>query len=185
MHWLVDNAGMVYLALGLVAVGFLAAFRLRGRVLHLGGAAGCLALMGLIWLLTLWIVTDRKQIAANVRAMADAVVRHDAERLFKYIARDFHYQNMDREVLYGKVQQAMKLHRVTDITVSDIEIEELSRPQRQARVNFMTLIEGPDGTRLFRLRTEFTLEVEVWKLRHMQLFNPLVDQDRPIDIPLP
>ena len=183
MYWLIDNPGVVYLVLGLVAVAFFVAFRLRGRALHLGLAGGCLALMGLFWLLSQWVVTDRKQIAGNVRVMADAVVHQDADRLFRYVAPDFRFQNMDRDALYQRVKHQIAAHQIKNIHVWDFEFEEVSRPQRRAKVNFKARVDAPDSTYLFLLKTDFTLDGDTWKIRGMKLYNPVVNQDQPIDIP--
>ncbi len=183
MHWLVDNPGALYLALAIAAVAFLVAFRLRGRALHLGLALGCLALIGLFWLLSQWIMTDRKQITSNVRSMAAAVVNADREQLFRYVAPDFQFQTMNRDDLYRVVENGVKQHQVKDVYVSQIEVEELSRPERRAKVNFLARVDSADGQRLFLLKTDFTLDGDVWKIKTMKLYNPLVNQDQPINIP--
>jgi hypothetical protein len=181
MHWLIDNPGIVYFTLGIVAVGFLIAFRLRGRVLHLGGAASCLALMGLFWLLTLWIVTDRKQITANVRAMAEAVVAGDVDRLFKFVARDFRYKTMERDDLYRSVQMTIKQYKIKEIYVWEFEFENVSRAQGRAKVNFNARVDGQGGTGLFLVKSDFTLEGDLWKMKGLHV-TPINNVDQEIDI---
>lgn len=183
MHWLIDHPGALYLALGLVAVGFLVAFHLSRRVVHLSVALGCLALMGVVWLLTQWIVTDSKQIDLNVRRMAADVVNGNTDDLFRYVAKGFRFGNMDRDALYAKVKQAVQMHHVDDIRIFDYEVETLSRPDRRANVNFKATIYSADGTRIFLFRSVFVLEDEVWKIQSLKMFNPLVNTDQAIDIP--
>jgi hypothetical protein len=184
MHWLFDHAGAVYLILGLAAVGFLFAFRLNHRVVHLGGGAGCLVLIALFWLLSQSILTDRKQIELTVRRLADAVVSRDQSELFHCVSRDFNYQGMDRQTLYDKVAQAVKTHAVKYVHIWDFEVESLSRPERRAKVNFKTRVDSPDGERLLLLRTDFVLEDDVWKMLALKLYNPIVNTDQPLDVPL-
>ena len=74
MSWLVDNANSLYILLGAIAAGFVVGWKLNARVKFLGYAAGILVLMGVIWALTLFVVSDSKQLEKNVHAMADAVV---------------------------------------------------------------------------------------------------------------
>jgi hypothetical protein len=184
MGWLVDHANTIYLVLGAVALGFAAAFWLNKRVKFLAIAGGVLALIGLFWLLTQWVVTDRGQIRRNLDTMASAVVDGDADRLFKYVAADFQYQGMSRKQLYEAVSRTIKFYNITDIPITNTEIESLSRETRSAKVTFNATVHGPEGPRPFLLRTDFVLEGEVWKIRAMRIYNPLVNTDQEITVPL-
>ena len=57
------------------------------------------AAIGLVWLLTQFVVTDRQQIEANVKTMADAVVAGNTDEVFKHVSPDFRYKEMNREQL--------------------------------------------------------------------------------------
>jgi hypothetical protein len=183
MHWLLDHTGALYLVLGASAVAFLAAFHLNRRVVHLGGAVGCLALMGLVWLLAQVVVTDSRQIERNVRTMARAVVAGSTDELFRYVARDFRFGTYNRDTLYGRVKKTVQVHHVDDIHIFEFEVVKLGRPQRQADVNFKATIHSADGTRIFLFRSGWVLEDDVWKIARLTMHNPLVDTDTPIGVP--
>jgi hypothetical protein len=185
MDWLFDHPGVVYLALAIVAVIFVALFQWRRRGTHLIAAAVCVGVMVLFWLLSHWIMTDRKQIVVNVQRMAELVVARKPDELFRYVASDFRYKDMNREQFHDRVQQAMKAHHVQDIYVWDFEIERLSRPMLRAKVNFRASVDATDGgTYMVLIRADFVLEGDTWKIQTMKLFNPVVNQDQPIEIPL-
>src|SRR5438094_9394520 len=102
MAWFVDNANTLYVLFGLIAAAFLIMWRsYQWRKEFLGYAAGALAIMGVIWLLTLFVPTDRKQLESNVHAMANAVVAGKVDDLFKHISKDFNYHEMTRDKLYA------------------------------------------------------------------------------------
>jgi hypothetical protein len=183
MHWLIDHPGSIYLALGILAVGFFIAFHFTRRVVHLGGALGFLAVMALVWLLTQWVVTDRKQVERNVRRMAGAVVNGNVDELFRYVARDFRFGQMDRDALYARVKQAVKDHHVDDIHIFEFEVEKLSRPERRADVTFKATIHSSEGPRIFLFRSGFTLEDDVWKISRLSMHNPVVNTDQPLGVP--
>src|SRR5690349_122568 len=89
MSWLIDHANVVYILLGIVALGFVTAWWLNKRVKFLAYALLPLALIGLFWLFTRMVVTDQQQIQLNVEAMAEAVVNQDADRLFRHVSTKF------------------------------------------------------------------------------------------------
>ena len=181
MHWLVDHAGTVYLLLGIVALSLLAAFWLNRRVKFLGLAAGAFAVIALFWLLTRVVITDRKQIDQNVRTMADAVVAGDTNTLMKYVATNFRYKGMTRDQVEKMVLGSAKRFRVSEIVITNLQVPELSREARKAKVEFQATVHNPDGPRPFHLKTEFVLEEETWKIKTFAIFNALIEQ--PIDIP--
>lgn len=188
MHWLVDHAGAVYVVLGLVTLALLAVFWVDRRVKFLVWSVGPLALMGLFWLLTLLVVTDRAQVRSNVQAMADAVVQGDADALFKYVARDFVYKprGYDRDTMYQKVRQAIKHFNVTSIHVWHFEVTELSRDgdKGRAKVNFKVTVAGPAGERPVLCFAEFRREDGVWKMSELtRLTNPIANTEQAIDVP--
>src|SRR5689334_260435 len=100
MFWLVDNAGSLYVALGIAAAGCVVAWRFTARVKYLGYALGILFLLGVLWSLTLLVVTDRGQLRNNVLAMRDAVVAGKPDDLFKHISADFDYRGVKRDTLF-------------------------------------------------------------------------------------
>ena len=66
MSWLVDNANGLYVWLAVVAAGLVVAWRFNQRVKFLGLAAIPVLLIGLIFLLTRFFVSDSKQLETTL-----------------------------------------------------------------------------------------------------------------------
>jgi hypothetical protein len=186
MSWLIDRASTLYVLLGLVAIGFVVAFWFNRRVKFLGYAAGVVGLIVLVWLLTLLVPTDRKQIESNVRAMADAVVKGNVDDLFKHIADDFRYKGRDRKEIYERTQNAIKLHKISSVNISSFEMEgEPSRSTKSAKASFLVTAyaQGLDQPFMFRTKADFVLDGEHWKMKGMAFFKAIGDKDQEIDLP--
>jgi hypothetical protein len=185
MSWLVDNANALYVLLGIVAAGMVVGFWFNRRVKFLAYAVGIFTLMGMLWLLTLFVPTDRKHLDSAVKVMAQAVEEGKVDDLFKYISNDFQYKGMTRKELYDKAQLAIRLHKVNEIRISDFRVEELSRTNKTAKTRFRVSAwaAGVEQPYLFITQADFVLEGNQWKLKTMRFYNPLVDQDKEIDLP--
>jgi hypothetical protein len=185
MSWVVDNANTWYVLLGIVAIGFGAAFWLHRRPKYLLGVAAAVGLIALVWLLTRLVVTDRKQLELNVNAMADAVVEGKADVLLKHWAKDFEFQNQKGEKLAEAVVLGAKRYKVREIVISSFNVEELT--DQTARVYFLVTVHHPGEETFYPLacRGSFIKENRQWKLRDVQFFNPVVNQKQPIPIPVP
>jgi hypothetical protein len=181
MSWLIDNANIWYVLFGMVALGFGTVFWLQRRPKYLLGVLAALGLMGLVWLLTLLVVTDRRQLELNVHAMADAVAEGKKEILLKHLAKDFAFQGQQREVLAESAIQAAKQHQVYDIHIFGFDVEELH--EQTAKVYFRASaharkVDRPD---IVGCRGFFIKENGQWKLKELRLYNPVVDQ--PLALP--
>jgi hypothetical protein len=187
MSWLVDNANIVYILLGLVALGFLVAGWLTRRVKFFALALIPLAVIGLFWLLTRTVVTDRQQIHNSIDAMAAAVVNQDGEALFKHVSKEFLHKGMSRKEMHDRVGRAIKLHKVKQAFISDFTATEVSRATGKAKASFRVRVDDQGGEIVFfaRCETDFVLEADQWKLKSIDFFNPVANQDQPLDIPLP
>jgi hypothetical protein len=187
LSWLVDHAGLVYLFLGIAALVLGSCWwmtRHRKYVLSLAVVA---ALFVLVFVLTRFIVTDRQQIARNLRAMAAGVVDGKPEQVFRHLSSQFHLGSMDRGTFLPHAEKAIRQHRVTDVYVWKFEAEDLDREARKARVSFNVRVtsDWTESTQLFLVRADFVLEDGQWRMKTFQLFNPVVNTNQPIPIPLP
>ena len=185
MSWLTDNATTLYILLGLIAAALFMVWRSNRQNKYLGGAVGALLLIGLIWVLNRFHISDSKQLEMNVHAMANAVVAGKMDDLFKHISNDFQYKGMTRKEVYEKSQIAIRFHKVKDVRVTNFTIEELSRTKRTAKTRFRVSAQVAelDQPYLFVTQADFVLEADQWKLKTMRFYNPLVDQNKEIDLP--
>jgi hypothetical protein len=182
MSWLVDNAKTLYVLLGLLAVAMVMVWRSNRQNRYLAYAAGALALMGIVYVLTLFYISDNKQLEMNVNAMADAVVAGKVDDLFKHVSKDFKWKGIGRDELYKSTQVAVKDHQVTQVNISSFRVEEVSRSKAFAKTSF--LVTATAGNQImFRTEADFVLEGEQWKLKTMRFFRPIGGQDQEIDLP--
>jgi hypothetical protein len=180
MSWLIDNANVAYIMLGLVAVGLLTAGWLTRRVKFFLYAGIPLLLIGLVWLLTRTVATDRGQIQHSVETMAEAVVRGDTNELFKHVSRDFRHNKMPREQLAALVKGIVAQHKINHVKIWEFEFEEVSREKRTAKAHFKATVFDNDGilAMVFCI-ANFTLEDDRWKLHSID-FRNAANPDQPM-----
>jgi hypothetical protein len=185
MSWLTDNATTLYILLGLMAAALLMIWRSNRQNKYLGGAVGALLLMGLIWVLSRFHISDSKQLEMTVQAMANAVAAGKVDDLFKHISNDFQYKGMTRDEVYEKSQTAIRFHKVKEVHIANFIVEELSRTKKTAKTRFRVSAQVAELDRpyVFVTQADFVLEAEQWKLKTMRFYNPLVDQDKEISLP--
>lgn len=172
MSWFIDNANGILILLAIFAAGFVVAWRFNGRVKYLGYAGGCVALMGLVWSLTLIVVTDAKQLERNVHAMADAVVAGNVDELFGHISKDFEYRGVGRELLYQKTRGTLQDRRVTAVRIVHFSVEEISRAKKFARTRFRVSAVA-ERELPFITEADFVLEGSHWKLKTVRFYDPV------------
>jgi hypothetical protein len=185
MSWLTDNSTTLSILLGLIAAALAMIWRSNRQKKYLGYAVGALLLIGLIWVLSRFHISDSKQLEMNVHAMANAVVDGKVDDLFKHISNDFQYKGMTRKELYEKSQAAILLHKVKEVHIANFDVQELSRTNKTAKTRFRVSAQaaGVDRPYFFVTQADFVLEGDQWKLKSMRFYNPLVDQDKEIDLP--
>src|ERR1700736_2124348 len=84
LFWIVDNVWMIVFVLAIVALGFGYAWWLTRRARWLIGSGVSVGLIVLLFVLSLLIVTDQKQIRANIDAMRNAINAGKADEAAKY-----------------------------------------------------------------------------------------------------
>jgi hypothetical protein len=179
MDWIVDNAPILYVIFGLAAIGLLFLWYSNRQRTYLGCAAGAVAAIGLFWLLTVFFISDRKQLELNLLAMRDAVLERNTDKLFKHVSKDFQYKLMDRDAMYAAVKALIEKIKVEDIGITNVHFDEVSRAKRFAKISFM-VTPYPDR-RPFRTEADFVLEGEQWKLKTIRIFGPAGGDE--IDVP--
>ena len=185
MSFVVDNANVFYLLLGIVAAGLAIAWWVTKRLKYLGFAGSVLAVIGFLWLLTRFVISDAKQIEMNVHVMADSLVDRKVDDLFKHISRDFNYKGMDRAMLHQKAKAAVENHKVREVKITKFNIEKLSRSERKATARFRVSAWGEHSGNpyLFGTEADFVLEGDRWLLKTLRFYNPLVNQTEEFDLP--
>jgi hypothetical protein len=132
LYWIVDNVHLFYLAFGLAALA-LAAWWWRTRdARYLVAAGAAAALLGLAVVLSLLVMTDRKQLVADVHDVVGKMNRGDFDGAFRRFADkiELKWGNngpflVSRAVLRGQAEGARKNPRAGAFRVWDVEVEEL------------------------------------------------------------
>jgi hypothetical protein len=180
---LVDNANLVYLVLGLVALGLAVKGWLDRRVKTLVLAVGVVGLMVLFWCMTLIVPTDRKQIQANLWSMAQAVLDQKPDDLTKHLARDFRFKDLDREALGNAVARASRTYKVESINLWEFDVK--SQTDDKAEIWFRCVAHGQTGgTFLAICKAHFVKEDDQWKLERAAFFQPVANTDQEIALPI-
>ena len=187
MNWLVQNAGVLYTLLAIIAVGFVVAWRFNSRVIYLGYAAVTLCVLAALWLAIRFVPSDRLQIETNVHAMSNAIVAGKVDDLFKHVANDFNYKGLTRDGLYEVARQSIQANKVREIRITAFSIEDVSHANKFAKARFRVSVwaDGHEQPFVFVTQADFKLEGDgrAWKLKTMRFYNPFVDQDKEIDLP--
>jgi hypothetical protein len=173
MSWFIDNANLIYILLGLVALGFIGAWWVNKRVKFLAYAGVVALLIGLVWLLTRTVPSDRMQIQSTVQTMADAVVQGDQATLFKHTARDFRYKQLDREQLRAMLKMIAAQHQITEVKIWEFDFEEVDRGKGTAMARFKATVFDREGILAIVLCiATFAREEDQWRLRSIDFRNP-------------
>jgi|GEM_PF-2381631 len=182
--WLVDDPTFVYAVLAALAVILgVAWWRTKQGKLFIAVLVA-IALIGGVWLLSHFGVTDAKRIQHAVEAMAAAVERHDVNTIISHTSRDFDYHGTSRESARQKLQDIMSRGDVTEVVVWDFEAENISRAERSANMLFIVKPKGNwnSGTH-YLCRARFVLEDGEWRMQSFAIFNPFVDTNKEIIVP--
>lgn len=173
----------VVIVLGLVALGCLVALWTTRKRKYAVGFAAALALLLLAWLIAYLVPTDQKRLERAVKEMAAGVEARDANRIFAHIAREFKHGPIDRTTFRHYVEMALKNGYVDRIAVWDFEGAVVQGDKAMLEFQAKPLGGQFGGDLFYRVKAEFVREEGQWRLKDFNLFNPLVDQDKPIDIP--
>ena len=183
MSWLVDNAWTLYILFGLIAVAMVLIWRSNRQNQYLAYAGAAIGLGVLIWILTLLVPSDRRQIESNVHAMGQAVMDGKVDDLFKHISKDFAYHTLTRDDLYKATRTAIERHKVDGIHIANFKVEELSREKKLARASFRISGTADSFSFFYRVETDFVLEGDKWMLKTMRFYNPVANQDQELRLP--
>jgi hypothetical protein len=190
LDWLLDNAVVIGLLLGVLIIGLGIAFWVTRKRYWLFGVGGVLVLLIIVALLKLFVPTDQSRIKNSIEAMRSAVQKQDTDGVMKHIAKDFSFQGLDRTAFRLAVDTAFKRRLVNDVNVWEFDEIKIDRPNKTASLAFKAKPSpqntSAEGLEHYLIRATFVLEGEdEWKMKTFQVFNPFVDTDKPIQVQLP
>ena len=183
--WLADDPTLVYMILAALAMILgVAWWRTKQGKLFLG-AIGAILLIGVVWLIGHYTMTDAKRIQRVVEEMAAALQRHDLNGVFVHTSRDFSYHGITRERAREQLEGILRRRDVTEVVVWDFNPESISREQRSATMAFLVKPRGNwgNGAEHYLCRAEFVLEDGQWRMRTFRIFNPFANTHEEITVP--
>ena len=171
LGWLVDNAVYFYVLFGFIAVLMLVLWwqnRKRNYVIALGVAA---LLAALVFLLTLFHVSDRQVVVRTVDKMANALEKHRVDDFFQNISKSFRHETMDAKAFREYVQSKLKAFQVKGFRVDKFDVKNLV-PRDKATAHFRIQVDGAweNPPPPMRCEAEFVWENERWCLQGFKLF---------------
>jgi hypothetical protein len=185
LWWLVDYAKTVYFFLGIAALVLIALWWMNRRAKYLIGVGVVIGLAALVWLLGLFIVTDRMQIRANILAMKRGVEQGNPDAVFRHFSKSFTADQWDRKSLEARAGRFIEQRRVHEIVLWDFDFEVPPDRNNKAVVAFRVRAIGDGGEVWYLCRADFVFEEGDWRMKTIRFFNPVADTDRPIPIPVP
>jgi hypothetical protein len=195
--WLFEGRPAVYVVLVATAWVLFGAWWQTRKRYWLYGMVAFLALAGLYFLLDRLVETDREQIVRKVNEMAAGVRERNVDRIFAHVSEQFRLSGSDRAAFRQLAERAIRNGQVTEVKAWDFlfpddfrgtERRTVGGTQQEVqvvRVQFRVKPEGPAlNTAGFLCRATFIRDPDgQLRLLDFQLFNPLVDQNQPIQIP--
>jgi hypothetical protein len=195
--WLFEGRAAVYVVLAAALVVLLVAWQQSRKRYWLYAAAAFGVLIGLYFLLDRLVETDREQIVRKVEEMSAGVRERNVERIFAHVSEQFRLNNSDRAAFRRFAEEAIRRGQVTEVKAWDFQFADDFRATERrtvrgtaqqvpvARVQFRVKPEGPGLTTAgFLCRATFVRDPDgQLRLLDFQLFNPLSDQNQPLQIP--
>jgi hypothetical protein len=183
LAWLVDNANVVYVLLGLVILGLGVSWWLNRRVRTLFLIVGVIVLIALFWLFTWLVPTDRKQIQANLWDMGRAVLDQKPNDLIQHWAKDFTYDGRNRAELAQAVTDAAGKFNVESINLWEFDIKSLTGDK--AEIWFRCVANAKDGRSFLAIcKANFVKEGDAWRLQDVEFYQPVANTDQKIALPI-
>ncbi len=132
ISWIADNATLLYLLLGVIAVALGLRWRTTRQGKYLIGLGVVVGLVGLVVILSLTIVTARQQLVRAVEETAQQINAKNFDGAFRNFADKVFLEvhpgdkgEVPREALQKLAQDSMRSQKITGIEVWNIEVESL------------------------------------------------------------
>jgi hypothetical protein len=170
LAWLADNAGVLSLLLGLIALGLVAGWWMTRRAKLLLGLVPITLLALGVWLIARFTDTDKKRLERIVQEMAQGVREGNAQRILAHISSSFTFRSMQVGQFREYVERQLRNRRARDVTVSKFSFEEVSRSAGKAKIEFWAHTEEAHGLPI-RCEADFLLESGRWKMSAFQIFQ--------------
>jgi hypothetical protein len=191
LSWLVDHTWTIYLILivaGLVALAAWWRTRQRSAVIGLAVVAGAAAL---VFLLSLVIDTDRKQIARTLDAIARGMREKPPTSLFEHVSDSFQStfmvkggsQKWTKTDLRRVLNVVSKEWRIDRVDITELKLQSLI--ESEATVTFRALPVGDFTALACPCEAQLVRDKDgKWRMIGLKIFNPFVNATELVDLPI-
>jgi hypothetical protein len=167
----------------------------RSRQRKFAVLAGTIVLfLAALWLFASLGSSDTRKIKHALEEMSAGVESHDLNRIFAHVSDQFQQgmptfgsagSTLGKEAFRQRSESIILSRNVTRVSVWSIEVTELSRANRLAKVTFYAKPRGNWESEVYYLiRAQFVLDPDdQWRLKGFEVFNPFVETNQPIQIP--
>jgi hypothetical protein len=187
LYEIVDNSSLLLLGLGIVALCFGAAWWTTRRGKWLIGSGVCVAMMALIFVLSLFVVSDRQRIERNIDEMRNAVNTgkpEEAARFFDDVVTvDTRTGSVKvpNQLLKAYAKSNMNHYQVKQVETGSVDFEEMTGSK--AVVSFMVRADD-DWGKTGRCRMEFTKTPQgKWLCKRFTVESYIGGQTSPVLFP--
>jgi hypothetical protein len=159
LFWIADHVLEIVFVLAIVALGFAYAWWLTRKTRWLIGSGVCVGLMLLLFVPSLFIVTDQQQIRGNIDAMRNAINAGKAEEAAKYFDDVVTVEtksgsfSVSNKALKDYAKGNMNNYKVKQVETGRVDFETLT--DSKAEVSFMVRADD-DMSKTGRCQMEFT-----------------------------
>ena len=175
LWWVVDNANTLIVILGLLLLG-LTAYWWNTRRRNVGIAAlATLGMLVLVWVLSLLIVTDRKQLVANLQKLVDDVGADRIDDAMKLFAEDVKVKALgklsaeSRKDLQAKTRATLQQQGLKQFVVWNVDVKKVDRPR--AQVTF--LVRPAEESKFVSCEADFVLVGDMdWRIQELRVDLP-------------
>jgi hypothetical protein len=146
--------------------------------------------IGLVLLLALGLCdyffeSDREQVVRKLKEMSEGVQHRDLNHVFRNVSDSFQVGSTDKAKLRSLAESAQNSGQVTNLKIWEVQLKPIEPGANNATVEFLFKVEGSfNNDAFYRCKTIFVKDPDgQWRLQSFQVFNPIVDQNQPMNVP--
>ncbi|MGF1581156.1 MAG: hypothetical protein ACFCD0_17460 [Gemmataceae bacterium] len=191
MSWINDNATLLYVLLGFLAAVLLLLWWQNRKKEYLYSVGGLLVLILLVWLCSLFIVSDKQQIRKALDDIEKGIETKIPDLVVDNLSTDFEYKSSNGPVTKKDVQDhlpgVMDFYGDVTLRFFDFAYDTIDRKKKLAAVTFRMRADSSRAPNPFLAicRTEFVLEDGKWVMKTIGFYNYVADTDKVIPLPFP
>jgi hypothetical protein len=175
MNWLTDQPTFAYYVPAVAAIGFLLAYLTTRKKLHLFLMLGMAALVGAVWLIDYFVVTDREQVEESTREILAGADTKDMERIKKHLSPQFESGGV--KYLAVVEEGSRYLRSINAVTVKSIDVTRGGDDSFESRCQILLSGDigfGGGNNTPWQVRFHYRKDDDgVWRVRSLEVYDGL------------